>query len=138
MELCERYYGQGDESVLPRNVAGVNAFRNAMALDMAMGGSTNTILHILAAAQEGGIDFDLRDIDELSHQIPCLSKVAPNGEAHVEDVHRAGGIPAILGELNRAGLLHADVHSIAYPSLSKWLADWDIRGGSATNEALEL
>ena len=138
MELCERYYGQGDESVLPRNVAGVNAFRNAMALDMAMGGSTNTILHILAAAQEGGIDFDLHDIDELSHQIPCLSKVAPNGEAHVEDVHRAGGIPAILGELNRAGLLHADVHSIAYPSLSKWLADWDIRGGSATDEALEL
>ena len=138
MELCERYYGQGDESVLPRNVASVNAFRNAMALDMAMGGSTNTILHILAAAQEGGIDFDLHDIDELSHQIPCLSKVAPNGEAHVEDVHRAGGIPAILGELNRAGLLHADVHSIAYPSLSKWLADWDIRGGSATNEALEL
>ena len=138
MELCERYYGQGDESVLPRNVASVNAFRNAMALDMAMGGSTNTILHILAAAQEGGIDFDLHDIDELSHQIPCLSKVAPNGEAHVEDVHRAGGIPAILGELNRAGLLHADVHSIAYPSLSKWLADWDIRGGSATDEALEL
>ena len=138
MELCERYYGQGDESVLPRNVAGVNAFRNAMALDMAMGGSTNTILHILAAAQEGGIDFNLHDIDELSHQIPCLSKVAPNGEAHVEDVHRAGGIPAILGELNRAGLLHADVHSIAYPSLSKWLADWDIRGGSATDEALEL
>ena len=138
MELCERYYGQGDESVLPRNVAGVNAFRNAMALDMAMGGSTNTILHILAAAQEGGIDFDLHDIDELSHQIPCLSKVAPNGEAHVEDVHRAGGIPAILGELNRAGLLHADVHSIAYPSLSEWLADWDIRGGAATDEALEL
>ena len=138
MDLCERYYGQGDESVLPRNVAGVHAFRNAMALDMAMGGSTNTILHILAAAQEGGIDFNLHDIDELSHQIPCLSKVAPNGEAHVEDVHRAGGIPAILGELNRAGLLHADVHSIAYPSLSKWLADWDIRGGSATDEALEL
>ena len=95
-------------------------------------------MHILAAAQEGGIDFDLHDIDELSHQIPCLSKVAPNGEAHVEDVHRAGGIPAILGELNRAGLLHADVHSIAYPSLSKWLADWDIRGGTATDEALEL
>ena len=138
MELCERYYGQGDESVLPRNVAGVNAFRNAMALDMAMGGSTNTILHILAAAQEGEIDFDLHDIDDLSHQIPCLSKVAPNGEAHVEDVHRAGGIPAILGELNRAGLLHADVHSIAYPSLSEWLSDWDIRGGAATEEALEL
>ena len=138
MELCERYYGQGDESVLPRNVATEHAFRNAMSLDMAMGGSTNTILHILAAAQEGEIDFDLHDIDDLSHQIPCLSKVAPNGEAHVEDVHRAGGIPAILGELNRAGLLHTDVHSIAYPSLSEWLSDWDIRGGAATEEALEL
>ena len=138
MELCERYYGQGDESVLPRNVANVHAFRNAMALDMAMGGSTNTILHILAAAQEGEIDFDLSDIDELSHRIPCLSKVAPNGDAHVEDVHRAGGIPAILGELHRAGLLHDDVHSIAYPSLSEWLSDWDIRGGSAIDEAVEL
>ena len=138
MDLCEHYYGQGDESVLPRNVANVHAFRNAMALDMAMGGSTNTILHILAAAQEGEIDFDLADIDDLSHKIPCLSKVAPNGEAHVEDVHRAGGIPAILGELHRAGLLHDDVHSITYSSLSQWLADWDIRGGSATEEALEL
>ncbi|MEX3505677.1 dihydroxy-acid dehydratase [Corynebacterium sp. LK2510] len=136
--LCDRYYGEGDESVLPRSVASANAFRNAMALDMAMGGSTNTILHILAAAQEGEVDFDLSDIDELSHHIPCLSKVAPNGEAHVEDVHRAGGIPAILGELNRAGLLHRDVHSIAYPSLEAWLAEWDIRGGSATDEAIEL
>ena len=138
VDMCRRYYGEEDKSVLPRNIATKEAFTNAMALDMAMGGSTNTILHILAAAQEGEIDFDLHDIDDLSHQIPCLSKVAPNGEAHVEDVHRAGGIPAILGELNRAGLLHADVHSIAYPSLSKWLADWDIRGGSATDEALEL
>ncbi|WP_175935163.1 dihydroxy-acid dehydratase [Corynebacterium sp. Marseille-P4321] len=138
MELCRRYYGEGDESVLPRAVANEHAFRNAMALDMAMGGSTNTILHILAAAQEGEIDFDLSDIDELSHQIPCLSKVAPNGDAHVEDVHRAGGIPAILGELNRAGLLHDDVHSIAYPTLSEWLNDWDIRGGSPIDEAVEL
>ena len=138
MDLCERYYGQGDESVLPRNIATVDAFRNAMALDMAMGGSTNTILHILAAAQEGEVDFDLTDIDDLSHQIPCLSKVAPNGDAHVEDVHRAGGIPAILGELHRAGLLNDGVHSIAYSSLSEWLADWDIRSGTATDEALEL
>ncbi|OEY23397.1 dihydroxy-acid dehydratase [Corynebacterium sp. BCW_4722] len=138
MDLCRRYYGEGDESVLPRAVANEHAFRNAMALDMAMGGSTNTILHILAAAQEGEIDFDLSDIDELSHQIPCLSKVAPNGDAHVEDVHRAGGIPAILGELNRAGLLHDDVHSIAYPTLSEWLNDWDIRGGSPIDEAVEL
>ncbi|WP_342319600.1 dihydroxy-acid dehydratase [Corynebacterium mayonis] len=138
VELCQRYYGEGDESVLPRSIASEKAFRNAMALDMAMGGSTNTILHILAAAQEGEIDFDLDDIDELSHRIPCLSKVAPNGNAHVEDVHRAGGIPAILGELNRAGLLHTDVHSVAYPTLDAWLADWDIRGGSATEEAIEL
>jgi len=138
VELCERYYGQGDESVLPRSIATVDAFRNAMALDMAMGGSTNTILHILAAAQEGEVDFDLGDIDELSHRIPCLSKVAPNGEAHVEDVHRAGGIPAILGELNRGGLLNKDVHTVAYDSLDAWLADWDIRGGSAVDEAFEL
>ena len=138
VELCKRYYGEGDESVLPRAVASEHAFRNAMALDMAMGGSTNTILHILAAAQEGEIDFDLSDIDELSHQIPCLSKIAPNGDAHVEDVHRAGGIPAILGELHRAGLLHDDVHSIAYPTLDAWLADWDIRGENPLPEAVEL
>ena len=138
VELCKRYYGDGDESVLPRAIATEHAFRNAMALDMAMGGSTNTILHILAAAQEGEVDFDLSDIDDLSHQIPCLSKVAPNGEAHVEDVHRAGGIPAILGELHRGGLLHDDVHTVAYDSLDSWLSDWDIRGGSTIDEAVEL
>ncbi|MCT1425716.1 dihydroxy-acid dehydratase [Corynebacterium sanguinis] len=138
VKLCDRYYGEGDESVLPRSVATVDAFRNAMALDMAMGGSTNTILHILAAAQEGEVDFSLHDIDELSHSIPCLSKVAPNGEAHVEDVHRAGGIPAILGELNRAGLLNKNVHTVAYPSLDEWLADWDIRAESPLPEAIEL
>ncbi|MGV0392812.1 MULTISPECIES: dihydroxy-acid dehydratase [Corynebacterium] len=138
VELCNRYYGEGDESVLPRSIATEHAFRNAMALDMAMGGSTNTILHILAAAQEGEVDFDLADIDELSHQIPCLSKVAPNGDAHVEDVHRAGGIPAILGELHRAGLLHDDVHSVSYNSLDAWLGDWDIRGASPIPEAVEL
>ncbi|UIZ93006.1 dihydroxy-acid dehydratase [Corynebacterium sp. CNCTC7651] len=138
VELCERYYGQGDEAVLPRSIATTEAFQNAMALDMAMGGSTNTILHILAAAQEGEVDFDLTDIDELSHRIPCLSKVAPNGEAHVEDVHRAGGIPAILGELHRGGLLNTGVHTVAYDSLDQWLSDWDIRGGSALDEAIEL
>ncbi|WIM68676.1 dihydroxy-acid dehydratase [Corynebacterium breve] len=138
MELCQAYYGNEDESVLPRNIANRDAFRNAMALDMAMGGSSNTILHTLAAAQEGEIDFDLTDIDELSHVIPCLSKVAPNGTAHVEDVHRAGGIPAILGELNRAGKLTADVRSIKYDNLNDWLNDWDIRGGAATEEAEEL
>lgn len=138
VDLCNRYYGEGDTSVLPREIATVHAFRNAMALDMAMGGSTNTILHILAAAQEGEVNFSLADIDDLSHHIPCLSKVAPNGTAHVEDVHRAGGIPAILGELHRGGLLHEDVHSIVYDSLHEWLKDWDIRGTGVCEEAIEL
>ncbi|WP_257161543.1 dihydroxy-acid dehydratase [Corynebacterium cystitidis] len=138
MELCKSYYGEEDDSVLPRSIANRNAFRNAMALDMAMGGSSNTILHTLAAAQEGEVDFDLSDIDELSHKIPCLSKVAPNGTAHVEDVHRAGGIPAILGELNRSNLLHTDVRSVKYESLDKWLDDWDIRGSKAIDDATEL
>jgi dihydroxy-acid dehydratase len=138
MDISRRYYGEEDESVLPRNVATKEAFQNAMALDMAMGGSSNTVLHILAAAQEGEIDFGLEDINEISYRTPCLSMVAPNGDAHVEDVHRAGGIPAILGELDRAGLLNKDVHSIAYRSLDEWLADWDIRGDSATEEAVEL
>lgn len=138
VEMCQRYYGEGDEKVLPRNVATKAAFRNAMALDMAMGGSTNTILHTLAAAQEGEIDFDLSDIDELSHQIPCISKVAPNGTYHIEDVHRAGGIPAILGELRRAGLLDEDVHTVAYDTVDGWLNDWDIRGGKAIDKAIEL
>ncbi|HZK31379.1 MAG TPA: dihydroxy-acid dehydratase [Corynebacterium sp.] len=138
MELCRRYYGEEDESVLPRNIATREAFQNAMALDMAMGGSSNTVLHILAAAQEGEIDFDLEDINEISYRTPCLSMVAPNGDAHVEDVHRAGGIPAILGELDRAGLLNREVHSISYRSLNEWLQDWDIRGGAATEEAVEL
>ncbi|MDO5670045.1 MAG: dihydroxy-acid dehydratase [Corynebacterium sp.] len=138
VELCRRYYGEEDESVLPRNVATKDAFRNAMALDMAMGGSTNTILHTLAAAQEGEIDFTLADIEEISHRVPCLSKVAPNGIYHIEDVHRAGGIPAILGELRRANLLNEDVHSVVYPTIGEWLDDWDIRGGQAIDEAVEL
>lgn len=138
VDMCERYYGNEDESVLPRNVATKEAFRNAMALDMAMGGSTNTILHTLAAAQEGEVDFDLHDIEEISHQVPCLSKVAPNGIYHVEDVHRAGGIPAILGELRRGGLLNEGVHTVQYDTLDGWLNDWDIRGGKAINDAEDL
>ncbi|AWB82062.1 dihydroxy-acid dehydratase [Corynebacterium yudongzhengii] len=138
VDMCRRYYGEEDDSVLPRSVATKAAFRNAMALDMAMGGSTNTVLHILAAAREGEVDFDLSDIDEISYRIPCISKVAPNGTYHIEDVHRAGGIPAILGELHRAGLLDDSVHSVSYPDLDSWLADWDIRGDSATDEAREL
>ena len=138
VELAHRYYDGEDASVLPRSIATREAFGNAMALDIAMGGSTNTILHLLAAAREGGIDYDLGDIDRLSRRVPCLSKVAPNGAALVEDVHRAGGVPALLGELDRAGLLGRGVHSIHAPSLEAWLADWDIRGGSATPEAIEL
>ena len=103
-----------------------------------MGGSTNTVLHILAAAQEGEIDFDLSDIDAISRRVPCLSKVAPNSDYYMEDVHRAGGIPAILGELRRAGLLQMNVRSVHSPSLEEHLDNWDIRGGKATDEAIEL
>lgn len=138
VDMCRRYYGEEDESVLPRNVATKDAFTNAMALDMAMGGSTNTILHTLAAAQEGEIDFTLHDIEEISHRVPCLSKVAPNGIYHIEDVHRAGGIPAILGELRRAGHINEDVHTVAYDTVDGWLNDWDIRGGKAIDAAEEL
>ncbi|MET8764531.1 dihydroxy-acid dehydratase [Lentzea sp. NPDC004782] len=138
VELCRRWYGEDDESVLPRSIANRKAFENAMALDMAMGGSTNTVLHILAAAQEGEIDFTLQDIDDLSRRVPCLSKVSPNSDYHMEDVHRAGGIPALLGELDRAGLLNRDVHSVHSPDLESWLAKWDIRASNPSPEALEL
>ena len=138
LDLVARYYEQDDATVLPRAVASRAAFENAMALDIAMGGSTNTILHLLAAAQEAGLDFGMRDIDELSRRLPCLSKVAPNGTYYVEDVHRAGGIPAILGELHRAGLLNEDVSAVHSPSLGDWLKTWDIRGGSPSPEAVEL
>lgn len=138
VELCRRYYDDDDESVLPRSIATKAAFENAMSLDVAMGGSTNTVLHILAAAIEGEVDFGLEDIDRISRNVPCLSKVAPNGFAHVEDVHRAGGIPAILGELDRAGLLDHSVHAIHARSLAEWLATWDIRGGEARQEAFTL
>ncbi len=135
VELCKRRYGEDDDSVLPRNIATKAAFTNAMSLDVAMGGSTNTVLHILAAAIEGEIDFGLDDIDRLSRSVPCLSKVAPNGTAHIEDVHRAGGIPAILGELDRAGLLDHTVHSVHSPDLTTWLDAWDIRSGKTSQEA---
>jgi len=138
MELCRRWYGEDDDSVLPRAIANRHAFENAMALDMAMGGSTNTVLHILAAAQEGEVDFTISDIDAIGRRVPCLSKVAPNSDYHMEDVHRAGGIPAILGELNRAGLLNTDVSSVHSRTLDEWLSAWDIRGGSPSAEALEM
>jgi dihydroxy-acid dehydratase len=142
VELVKRYYDGDDESVLPRSIATAKAFDNAMALDISMGGSTNTILHLLAAAQEAGVDYGLAEMDAKSRQVPCLAKVAPNVAKdktyYMEDVHRAGGIPALLGELNRGGLLHKDVHSVHSNDLDGWLDDWDIRGGKATDEAKAL
>jgi dihydroxy-acid dehydratase len=139
VDLASRYYGGDDASVLPRSIASRSAFENAVALDVAMGGSTNTILHLLAAAREAELEFHVSDIDGISRQVPCLSKVAPNTpQYHMEDVHRAGGIPAILGELDRGGLLRRDVHAVHAPSLDEWLSSWDIRGGSASAEAVEL
>ncbi|WP_329196121.1 MULTISPECIES: dihydroxy-acid dehydratase [unclassified Streptomyces] len=142
VEITKRYYEQDDASVLPRNIATRQAFENAMALDIAMGGSTNTILHLLAAAQEAGLDYDLTDIDEVSRRVPCLAKVAPNvapgGTYYMEDVHRAGGIPAILGELHRGGLLNKDVTTVHSENLEDWLATWDARSGTASEEAMEL
>ncbi|MEV0535663.1 dihydroxy-acid dehydratase [Kitasatospora sp. NPDC050463] len=138
VEITKRHYHQDDDSVLPRNIATRAAFENAMALDIAMGGSTNTILHLLAAAQEAEVDFDMRAIDAISRRVPCLSKVAPNGKYYMEDVHRAGGVPAILGELYRGGLLNEDVHTVHSDSLAEWLKTWDIRGGSPSPEAVEL
>lgn len=142
VELVKRYYDGDDDSVLPRNIATAEAFDNAMALDISMGGSTNTILHLLAAAQEAGVDYGLAEMDAKSRQVPCLAKVAPNVAGnktyYMEDVHRAGGIPALLGELNRGGLLHKNVHSVHSADLDGWLDDWDIRGGKATEEAKAL
>ncbi|MFC9248256.1 dihydroxy-acid dehydratase [Streptomyces sp. NPDC057136] len=142
VEITKRHYEQDDMSVLPRNIATRAAFENAMALDIAMGGSTNTILHLLAAAQEAELDFGLADMDAVSRRVPCLAKVAPNvapgGTYYMEDVHRAGGIPAILGELYRGGLLNEDVHTVHSATLAEWLKTWDVRGGSPSAEAAEL
>jgi len=138
VEAARRYYEEDDASVLPRAVASRAAFENAMTLDIAMGGSTNTVLHILAAAQEAEMDFTMKDIDELSRRVPNLCKVAPNGSYLMEDVHRAGGIPAILGELRRGGLLREDVTTVHSSSVSEWLDAWDIRSGLASEEAVEL
>ncbi|MFD0074363.1 dihydroxy-acid dehydratase [Streptomyces sp. NPDC127166] len=142
VDITRRYYDEDDDSVLPRSIASRAAFENAMALDIAMGGSTNTILHLLAAAQEAELDYGLPDMDEVSRRVPCLAKVAPNVAKdrtyYMEDVHRAGGIPAILGELYRAGLLNEDVHAVHAPSVKQWLDTWDVRGGSPSEEAVEL
>ena len=127
VELCHRWYGAEDASALPRGIATFEAFENAMSLDIAMGGSTNTILHLLAAAQEAGVEFGMHDIDRLSRRVPQLCKVAPNTQKyHIEDVHRAGGIMAILGELARGGLLHVDVPTVHAKTLGDAIARWDI------------
>lgn len=127
VELCKRYYEQDDDSVLPRSIATFEAFENAMSLDIAMGGSSNTVLHLLAAAQEAGVDFTMADIDRLSRKVPCLSKVAPNtNKYHMEDVHHAGGIMGILGELDRANLLHRHTRTILGLSLEEQLNQYDI------------
>ena len=127
VSLAKKYYESNDESVLPRSIANVKAFENAMTLDIAMGGSTNTILHLLAAVHEGMIDFSLADIDKLSRKVPQLCKVAPSTpNYHMEDVHRAGGVMGILGELNRAGLIHNDLPTVHSPSLKEALEKWDV------------
>ncbi len=128
VDLCKRYYEQDDETALPRTIAGFEAFENAVCLDIAMGGSTNTVLHLLAAAHEAGVDFTMADIDRLSRRVPCLSKVAPaKSDVHMEDVHRAGGIYAILGELERAGLLHTHLPTVHSRTMGEAINQWDIK-----------
>jgi dihydroxy-acid dehydratase len=134
VDLCQRYYEQDDASVLPRNVANRHAFENAMTLDIAMGGSTNTVLHILAAAYEGGIDFTMDDIDALSRRVPVLCKVAPaKNDVHMEDVHRAGGIMAILGQLEAAGLIHRDSPTVHSGTIGEAIERWDISRSTQEN-----
>jgi dihydroxy-acid dehydratase len=125
-------------TALPRGIATREAFANAMTLDIAMGGSTNTVLHLLAAAREAAVDFDQDDIDQLSRRVPCICKVAPSSAYHVEDVHRAGGIPAILGELDRHGLLHRQAPTVHSRSIAELIARWDVRGEAPVAEALDL
>ena len=133
---AERYYFSGDDSVLPRSIATKAAFENAMSLDIAMGGSTNTVLHLLAVAHEAGVDFTMQDIDRLSRRVPVLCKVAPNSHYHIQDVNRAGGIFAILGELDRAGLLDTSVHRIDGRTLGEAVAACDILSPTASDTAL--
>ena len=126
VEMTKSYYEDDNEDVLPRNIANKESFENAMTLDIAMGGSTNTVLHILAAAKEGGIDFNINDIDRLSRRVPNLCKVAPSSQYHLEDVHRAGGVMAILGELEKSKLLNSETKTVHAPSLKEAIEKWDI------------
>ena len=138
VKIAKQYYDDDDDSVLPRSIATKKAFENAMTMDVAMGGSTNTVLHILAMAQSADVDFTLDDIERISHTVPCICKASPSGEWEISDVHRAGGITGILGELDRAGKLHRDVHSIDYKTLEDKLNDWDIMRDTCTEEAKQM
>ena len=138
VKLANKYYFEGDDSVLPRSIATKAAFFNSMALDIAMGGSTNTVLHLLAIAREAGVDFTMQDIDALSRNVPNICKVAPSSHYHVQDVNRAGGILSIMGELSRANLLDTSVKRIDYDTLQEAIDDWDIAGGKAKPRAFEV
>ena len=138
VDLANRYYNDGDESVLPRSIATKEAFMNSMSLDIAMGGSTNTVLHLLAIAQEAGVDFTMKDIDELSRKIPNICKVAPSSQYHIQDVNRAGGILGIMGELDRAKLIDTSVKRVDYATLREAVSDWDILGGKAQPDAFDI
>lgn len=139
VDAARRYYRDDDDSVLPLSIATPTAFHNAMALDVAMGGSTNTILHLLATATEGGVDFGLPEVDAVSRQVPCLCKVAPNSEEyHIEDVHRAGGIPAIMGQLARGGLIDTSVPTVHGSTLGEYIQQWDISSPDVSAEATEM
>ncbi|MCI0522201.1 MAG: dihydroxy-acid dehydratase [Bacteroidales bacterium] len=138
VELSKKYYYEGDDTVLPRSIATRSAFMNAMSLDIAMGGSTNTVLHLLAVAREAKVDFTMKDIDELSRKIPNICKVAPSSHFHIQDVNRAGGIMAIMGELSRGRLIDDSVFRIDHPSLAEAISQWDILSGTALPEAHEL
>ena len=138
VKIAKQYYDDDDETVLPRSIATKEAFENAMTMYVAMGGSTNTVLHILAMAQSADVDFTLDDIERISHTVPCICKASPSGEWEISDVHRAGGITGILGELDRAGKLHRDVHSIDYKTLEDKLNDWDIMRDTCTEEAKQM
>jgi dihydroxy-acid dehydratase len=138
VELANRYYNEGDSGVLPRSIATREAFLNAMTLDIAMGGSTNTVLHLLAIAHEAGVNFTMKDIDRLSRKIPNICKVAPSSAYHIQDVNRAGGIFSILGELARNNMIDCSVRRIDYPSLKEAIADWDITGGKVIPEAFNI
>ena len=138
VDLANRYYNEGDDSVLPRSIATKQAFLNSMSLDIAMGGSTNTVLHLLAIAQEAGVDFTMSDIDRLSRKIPNICKVAPSSQYHLQDVNRAGGILGIMAELERGNLIDLNVKRVDYPTLREAVSDWDIKGSKVQPAALDI